>query len=92
MYVFREESKFDSVYWKGEQYCPWAYCIFQVAAGQPIGTVTGSDCDNHIHLAMQKDGGSYIDPTKYVESIYPKVSKWKQVCDDYKLVYKVVYF
>ncbi|XP_062579219.1 uncharacterized protein LOC134241150, partial [Saccostrea cucullata] len=57
------------------------------AAGQPIGRATGSDCDNHIHLAFQKDGG-YIDPTKFLESLMPVVPKWKQICDDYKLVFK----
>lgn len=61
----------------------------QVAAGQPIGTATGSSCANHIHLAFQKDGGSYVDPTKYLESIIPVLPVWKQICDDYKLVFKV---
>lgn len=64
--------------------------ILKVAPGQPIGTVTGSECDNHIHLAMLKEGGNYIDPTKYIESIIPTVPKWNQICDDYKLVLMVV--
>lgn len=64
--------------------------ILKVAPGQPIGTVTGSECDNHIHLAMLKEGGTYIDPTKYIESIIPTVPKWNQICDDYKLVLMVV--
>ncbi|XP_062593831.1 uncharacterized protein LOC134255325, partial [Saccostrea cucullata] len=56
------------------------------AAGQTIGIATGSNCANHIHLAFQKDG-DYIDPTKYLDSIIPEVPQWKQICDDYKLVF-----
>lgn len=63
--------------------------LLKVASGQPIGTVTGSECDNHIHLAMFKNGGTYIDPTKYIESLIPTVPTWKQICDDYKLVFMV---
>lgn len=65
------------------------YFLLKVASGQPIGTVTGSECDNHIHLAMFKNGGTYIDPTKYIESLIPTVPTWKQICDDYKLVFMV---
>ena len=64
--------------------------LLQVAAGQPIGIATSSDCDNHIHLAFLKDGGSYVDPSKYLDSIFPTVPKWTQICDDYKLVFMVL--
>jgi hypothetical protein len=61
-----------------------------VAGGQKIGTVTKSPCANHIHMAMKKKGAKdYLDPTKYLESIFPTMPQWIQQCDDYKLVWKV---
>lgn len=64
--------------------------LFQVAGGQYIGKVIKSACINHIHLAMKKtDATEYLDPTKYLESIFPTMPVWIQQCDDYKLVWKV---
>lgn len=41
-------------------------------------------------MAMKKqDAADYIDPTKYLESIFPTMPVWVQQCDDYKLVWKV---
>lgn len=62
---------------------------FQFAAGQPLGTTKQSECKNHIHLAFYKDG-DYIDPTKYLEFVPVTMPEWKQECDDYKLVFKVI--
>ena len=35
------------------------------------------------------DATEYLDPTKYLESIFPTMPVWIQQCDDYKLVWKV---
>ncbi|XP_062616058.1 uncharacterized protein LOC134277763, partial [Saccostrea cucullata] len=41
-------------------------------------------------MAIKKDDGDYIDPTKYLEFRPVTMPKWKQECDDYKLVFKGV--
>lgn len=62
----------------------------QVSGGDIIGTVTSSPCsgNNHIHIAIRRDGG-YVDPSNYLAARLVTLPKWKQECDDYKLVYKV---
>ncbi|GFO16169.1 protein jagged-2 [Plakobranchus ocellatus] len=59
-----------------------------VAAGDILGTVSRSSCENHIHLSMLKESRGYIDPTAYLEPRVPVVPTWTQECDDYKFVYK----
>ena len=61
----------------------------QVAAGEVIGTVARSSCNNHIHLSMLKEARGYIDPTPYLEPRTPSIPTWTQECDDYKFIYKV---
>ncbi|XP_053398719.1 uncharacterized protein LOC128556879 [Mercenaria mercenaria] len=66
-----------------------AYDEKRVSAGVAIGTVTESPCGeyNHIHLSIRRDGG-FVDPSNYIPQRLVEVPKWKQLCDDYKVVYK----
>ena len=65
----------------------------QIAAGQSIGYVLGSNpCSNgHIHFAMRYvRTKQYIDPSKYLEGRGILWPKWDQQCDHYLLRYKVL--
>jgi hypothetical protein len=59
-----------------------------VAAGVVIGKTTHSECDNHIHVSIRRDGG-FVDPSNYIPQRLIKDPKWTQLCDDYKVVFKV---
>jgi hypothetical protein len=64
------------------------FYILKVAAGVAIGTTTKSPCDNHIHLSIRREGG-FVDPSNYIPQRLIEPPKWEQLCDDYKVVYKV---
>lgn len=61
-----------------------------MAAGDSIGTANASACpsQNHIHMAITRDGG-VVDPSEVLDKRPIVVPKWNQICDDYKLVFKV---
>lgn len=68
-----------------------------IQAGQPIALVASSECgDGNYHLSVKKEPGmaatnsskaKYIDPTPYLNLPKTPLGKWKQECDDYKLVF-----
>ncbi|XP_066265951.1 uncharacterized protein [Branchiostoma lanceolatum] len=67
----------------------------EVFAGQPIGTVLPSGCNNHIHFAVYRTAvppkwlpGGWMDVTKLLEPRGIELPVWTQDCDDYKLVWK----
>ena len=60
----------------------------KVYAGDALGQVTSTRCVNHIHVAMS-DGGTPVDPTRYLPRQNEALGKWIQTCDEYKLVYMV---
>lgn len=64
--------------------------LTQVSAGDPIGTAVESPCatQNHIHFAIRRNGGA-VDPSEFLESRPIQKPEWVQICDDYKLVFKV---
>lgn len=64
--------------------------FIQVAAGEPIGNAITSKCTNHIHFAMKKDEG-FVDPTKFLENRLFQYQPWEEDCDDYLLVWKVIF-
>jgi hypothetical protein len=64
--------------------------VFQVAAGEVIGHVTRSPCTgaNHIHVSLKRNGG-IVDPSSYLKDRQFDSPGWNQICDDYKVVFKV---
>ncbi|KAI8487133.1 hypothetical protein Bbelb_352030, partial [Branchiostoma belcheri] len=67
----------------------------EVFAGQAIGTVFASGCNNHIHFAVYRTAvppkwlpGGWMDVTKLLEPRGMELPVWTQDCDDYKFVYK----
>ncbi|XP_060580900.1 uncharacterized protein LOC132737595 [Ruditapes philippinarum] len=67
-----------------------AYDEKRVSAGVVIGKVATSPCSddyNHIHISIKRNGG-FVDLSNYVPERLVELPKWKQICDDYLLVYK----
>ena len=66
----------------------------QVGAGETIGSVAapGWCHDGHVHLSVLKlgDDGGYIDPSRHMERREMPPPKWRQECDHYILVWKVL--
>ncbi|WAR05121.1 hypothetical protein MAR_020490 [Mya arenaria] len=65
------------------------YLETRVSGGDTIGFANASPCKgyNHIHISLKRDGG-FVDPSDVLEKRPIELPKWKQICDDYKLVYK----
>ena len=64
--------------------------IQQVGGGEVIGIAAKSSCEgyNHIHMSLiGPDGMS--DPSNLLSG-RPITINYTQICDDYKLVYKVI--
>ena len=70
--------------------------MLKVGAGQTIGKVAapGWCKDGHVHLSVLKlgDDGGYIDPSRHMERREMPPPKWRQECDHYILVWKVLPF